>query len=149
MDTTTTAAPGGTDQADLIAAAAGLVRSLESGLAPRPDDIRLVLAQLPDAVTSSAGALPTAPGWYQGFDKVAQSQVTVRLADNGNWGHGITGSTFLAAPGRFAPFTPLVPERPRVTRGQVSPILRDWHAGLIADTEAADQIAALVNGAAQ
>jgi hypothetical protein len=106
------------------------------------DALKVVLGMLPESVKNLQPVLPTEPGWYQGFDKVARSQVTIRLADNGNWGYGISGSTLLANPERFAPFTRLVPERPQVTRDQIAALIMG-HENV---HDAISAILALVNG---
>jgi len=110
-----------------------------------PESAKLLAPLLPSELTDPRPALPTEPGHY--LDKDGDAW---RVYPDGVW---------LAlwsvdpeerqdtSPEDYGPFTRLVPERPQITREQVGPILREWHAGLIADGEAADQLAALLNGA--
>lgn len=111
------------------------------------DDAAVLVPLLPPELTNPHPVLPTKPGWYQGFDKVAQSQVTIRLGENGNWGHGITGSAILANPERFAPFTRLVPDRPQITRERLVWQLENHMSGSWNPESIANICVAWVNGA--
>lgn len=107
-------------------------------------DLELLRPFISEALLGPAvNVMPTHPGWYRGYDKVAQTDVVVRLALNGNWGHGIHGTTHLADPERFAPFTRLGPGRPEIT----GDLLRSLYNDAPADRSAFDYIAdELANG---
>jgi len=77
-----------------------------------------LLAALPDALTNPQPALPTEPGAYH------DARGTLMIIDlRGNW-RGTYGDIINPelCP---APFTRLVPERPQVTREQVSRAIAD------------------------
>lgn len=57
--------------------------------------------------------LPTEPGWYLAYDKLAEKPFTVEASDGALW-FGFPQQRKLGDPERFAPFIRLVPTPPVV-----------------------------------
>lgn len=97
---------------------------------------------LPDTLTNPKPELPNAPGRYQ--DKFGKSGWL--LEDSGQWVYnGVLVTPSGLDPHKYAPFTRMVPERPKVTEDQVQHIVG---TGTLMSSEIR-QLVALANGDAE
>jgi hypothetical protein len=91
---------------ELVRAAEWLTAELHSFSADIKAPLRVVLAALPEEVTSPKPKLPTEPGYYADCDGEVW-----RIMASGQWRFGPSAGL---TPEKYAPFTRLVTQRPLV-----------------------------------